>query len=330
MRLPLGQVMGLYCVEKTGTSITIAWDAVKDASGYEVMANGSWTKITGTTYTATGLTVNTTYTFIVRAVNDDQVGLESDPLIVRTFIYNPQTPYATWFYNQAEEQMWLIDELENILNIQGKSMNTIESREDFESVYALGLANRRIEGKIPKAIGELYNLQYLYLGNNTLSGALPGELYTLKNLVNLDLSQNRLTGAISEQISELTKLRVLMLHQNQFVGPLPNALGSLVNLENLDVASNQLTGGIPANIGNLTKLRFLSLADNQFTGDLPESFSALANLEVLVLSNNNFNADMLMALSRSSKIRLLDLSNNQFTGDISAAINRLISSLGDI
>ena len=60
----------------TGTSVTVTWDASVGADGYLVFRNsvqvGSFT--TNRTYTDTGLTAGTSYTFTVKAHNDYGTG----------------------------------------------------------------------------------------------------------------------------------------------------------------------------------------------------------------------------------------------------------------
>lgn len=145
------------------------------------------------TYTITGLYPDTAYVISIRALITDGAKIikkSSDPIIEKIYVLEPQTNYAKTFIERCEGQTWFIDEIENLLNLKGKSINTIQSKDDFAAIYAIGLADRGISGKIPSAIGELFNLEYLYLGNNNLSGELPDELKLLDKLMELDLSNN--------------------------------------------------------------------------------------------------------------------------------------------
>lgn len=87
-----------------------------------------------------------------------------------------------------------MDEVENLLNQKGKSICTVNSRNDFATIYALELSERGISGKIPSAIGELFQLRYMYLSNNDLSGELPEEIDALAYLIDKDLSGNHFTA----------------------------------------------------------------------------------------------------------------------------------------
>lgn len=57
----------------------------------------------------------------------------------------------------------------------------------------LSLGYNQLSGSIPPELGNLTNLQWLYLVNNQLSGKPPMELMNLVNLSNLRLGYNHLT-----------------------------------------------------------------------------------------------------------------------------------------
>ena len=99
---------------------------------------------------------------------------------------------------------------------------------------------------------------HLDLFNNQLTGEIPAELGDLTNLEGLYLSFNQLTGGIPAELGDLTNLEVLDLFNNQLTGEIPAELGDLTNLEGLGLFSNQLTGEIPAELGSLTNLEGLS------------------------------------------------------------------------
>lgn len=57
-------------VTTTANSVTLAWDAVANATGYEVTFNGTTTNVTETTFTASNLTASTDYSYSVVAKGD--------------------------------------------------------------------------------------------------------------------------------------------------------------------------------------------------------------------------------------------------------------------
>ncbi|MED6144176.1 hypothetical protein PIB30_013062 [Stylosanthes scabra] len=83
------------------------------------------------------------------------------------------------------------------------------------------------------------------LSNNSLSGMMPSELFSLARLQSLNLSHNQLTGMLSQEI------------------------GNLKQLESLDISSNQLSGQIPQSLSSLTFLGALNLSFNNFMGKIP-------------------------------------------------------------
>ncbi|PRP87965.1 putative leucine-rich repeat receptor-like protein kinase [Planoprotostelium fungivorum] len=78
-----------------------------------------------------------------------------------------------------------------------------------------------LTGTIPTSIGQLVNIQSLYLDSNQLSGSIPDTIGSLISLHWLDLSDNLLTGSIPPSIGGLFSLTGLSLHDNQLNGPLP-------------------------------------------------------------------------------------------------------------
>ncbi len=81
-------------VKKAATedSITISWDAVNGATGYDILFNGTLYSVTGTSKTVTGLSPNTSYTCQVRAKDADGPGAYSATQTVTT---TPKAPANT-------------------------------------------------------------------------------------------------------------------------------------------------------------------------------------------------------------------------------------------
>ncbi len=134
---------------------------------------------------------------------------------------------------------------------------------------------------LPGEIGQLTNLQKLYLSENQLS-SLPGEIGQLTNLQSLDLSWNQLSSLPGE-IVQLTNLQSLHLSFNQ-LSSLPGEIGQLTNLQSLHLRENQLSS-LPGEIGQLTNLQSLDLSWNQLSS-LPGEIVQLTNLQKLDLRGN--------------------------------------------
>uniref|UniRef100_A0A7N2LF11 non-specific serine/threonine protein kinase n=1 Tax=Quercus lobata TaxID=97700 RepID=A0A7N2LF11_QUELO len=149
------------------------------------------------------------------------------------------------------------------------------------------LDNNKISGKIPTGIGNLTNLERLYMSNNTLS------VNSLSfSPIDIDLSGNKFTGVLLMEI------------------------GNLKDLEHFDISENMLFGEIPTSLGSCVKLEFLAMRRNFFKGVIPSSLESLRGLETLELSNNNFFGNIPRFLEHFDFLQLLNLSYNQFEGEV--------------
>lgn len=113
--------------------------------------------------------------------------------------------------------------------------------------------------EVPESLGQLEELQTLYLYNNALA-------------------------ALPESLAQLTQLRTLSVFGNQ-LWALPESLGQLKQLESLNLSYNQLTV-LPESMGQLTQLQTLNLYNNKLMA-LPESLRQLTALKQLSLHGNN-------------------------------------------
>ena len=156
----------------------------------------------------------------------------------------------------------------------------------------------RLTGSIPPQLGQLTNLERLYLAVNPLTGEIPSELSGLVNLSELGLWASQLSGEIPPWLGDLNSLEILNLAVNEFRGTIPEELGNLTNLHQLQLAVNQLSGPIPASIGNLTQLDNLGLNANQLTETIPASLGNLSNLSGIYLSSNHLTGCIPAGLKR--------------------------------
>lgn len=183
-------VKGIHSTNKEEDAITLVWNQIKDAEGYQVTWNENIIASDINTCTLTELSRNVPYVISIRALLKDGREIVSSPIVEKIYELEPQTDYAKEFITKCEGQTWFIDEIENLLNKKGKSICTVNSRDDFATIYVINLSDRGINGQIPSAIGELYQLRYLYLAHNDLGGQLPSEIINLEYLIDKDLSGN--------------------------------------------------------------------------------------------------------------------------------------------
>ena len=141
----------------------------------------------------------------------------------------------------------------------------------IENTTTLDLYANGLTGVIPPAIGNLVNLEGLYLASNQLSGEIPSAIGNLVNLNDLYLSYNQLSGEIPSEIGNLVNLIDLYLSYNQLSGEIPSEIGNLVNLIDFYLSSNQLSGEIPESICNIyPNLSYFQVTHNQLCPPYPE------------------------------------------------------------
>ncbi|PIN07251.1 Serine/threonine protein kinase [Handroanthus impetiginosus] len=215
------------------------------------------------------------------------------------------------------------------------------------SLEMLGLTNSRIKGRIPKAIGNITSLAFLYMDNNEFTGFVPFTIEGLKNLQLLGLGGNKLSGPIPDGICHLPNLGELTLSKNKLYGPLPACLGDVISLRylNLDsnglnssisptigrlkdllefnLSSNFLSGPLPLEIGNLKAVISMDLSMNELSGSIPSTIDGLNNLIDLSLAQNTLQGDIPDSVSKMLSLERLDLSHNKFTGSIPKSMEAL-------
>nr|GMC55520.1 luminal binding protein (BiP) [Ipomoea batatas] len=102
---------------------------------------------------------------------------------------------------------------------------------------------------MPKELGNLTMLQFLYIGYNNFGGVIPKEIFALRSLRFLDLESNRLSGHMPKELGNLTMLQFLAMGSNNIGGVIPKELGKLHMLEkhtSLILRGMLLTGIAPA------------------------------------------------------------------------------------
>ena len=140
-----------------------------------------------------------------------------------------------------------------------------------------------LSGIIPYSIGNLTNLNKLFLGWNNLLGEIPSEIGNLTQLTTFFLYHNNLNGLIPTSIGNMISLQFLFLNGNHLEGEIPIEITNLINLKSLFLGFNELNGEIPENIGNLTNLYSLDLMNNDLTGNIPYSIGNLSSIQNLTL-----------------------------------------------
>ncbi|KAM7469497.1 hypothetical protein LguiA_007680 [Lonicera macranthoides] len=207
------------------------------------------------------------------------------------------------------------------------NLSFITSLSNCSNLQILALDVNNFGGEIPSSIGNLSaQLNFLYLGENHISGIIPAAIESLANLYLLDLENNLLSGPIPNSLGKLRNLQVLVLKGNKLRGQIPSSLGNITLLDTLDLSDNKLEGNIPASIGNCEKLNTLDLSQNNLSGPIPNNVVSIFSLSIsLNLSRNSLTGSLPIEVGRLKNINALDVSNNKFTGSIPETIAACLS-----
>lgn len=324
----------LSVTEETNTSISLTWvDKSIDEDGYGVQlkTKAGYVDIdtlppNTTSYNVSGLTPNSSYIYRVVAYISSPLQLEPSNDI------SGHTTH-TWsgeLFNCLEgatsapptrTELQTIDEF----ICKDKALTDIDPISDLENLIWLYVGQNSITGPIPGWISSLTDLRYLELNDNALTGPLPVELFSMPNLEYLYLANNQLTGPIPPEIAGMTNLFHLSLTNNPLNCPLPREIGSMTSLSTLNLNICQLTGSIPQEISNLTGLRYLNLSNNSITGSIPPEIGSMTNLKRLVLSNCQLTGSIPLEIGNMTSLEYLYLNGNHLCGEIPTTLSNLIN-----
>jgi len=189
-----------------------------------------------------------------------------------------------------------------------------------ETLTKLDLHSNQFTGEID--IHEKSILEYLYLFNNKMSGALTSDhLCSVSDtLIDLRLNNNSFTGKIPRLDCTMDKLELLSLGENDLTGSIPNMLGGkLPELKELHLYENRLISTIPKTIFDPEQLTAVLLGNNELTGSLTaDMVDGATNLAHLYVNSNRLsgNLDDFAQATNLDSLQKLRLEFNDFTGSI--------------
>ena len=253
--------------------------------------------------------------------------------------------------NWANSANWLTDA--PLGDWQGVTTDAATGR-----VVGLDLRGINFTGPIPAELGNLADLEAIYLGGNQFSGCIPNwlrdvqvgdlstlglqycgtistdraalvALYNATDGPNWANSANWLTNASLVRwdgvMTDSFTGRVvgLYLSGNNLTGPIPAELSTLAYLNELSLRFNLLTGPIPGELGEFSNLQYLNLSQNQLSGAIPPDLGNLANLQRLLLSDNLLSGAFPAELGNLANLEGLWLEHNQLSGAIPAELSNL-------
>ncbi|KAK2636761.1 hypothetical protein Ddye_031553 [Dipteronia dyeriana] len=218
------------------------------------------------------------------------------------------------------------------LNSNNLSEELSVSLKDCKGLLSLDLGENKFFGSIPIA-ENLFNLSYLGLRGNRLTGNIPEQLCRFPKLHILDLARNNLSGYIPKCLGNLEALKFtvtndalesLILFGKVFLEHVEVISKGRENeytratelLKVIDLSSNNLAGEIQEEITNFSALNSLNLSWNQLTGKIPENIQSLQQLETLDLSGNHLSGSIPPSMSSMTFLNQLNLSYNNLSGPI--------------
>ena len=287
-------------------------------------------KSVSTTATITGLTNGTAYVVQVRAGNAVGDGSWSESATATPVSDSSgdarDRAVLMEFYNATDGPNW-VDNTNWNTNAPLNQWHGVSTGANG-GVTRLMLERNGLRGSMPSSLGNLTNLEWLFLSDSQLSGPIPSSLGNLTNLDRLVLASDELSGPIPSSLGNLTNLVMLILVGDELSGPIPSSLGNLTNLVWLSLAGDELSGPIPSFLGDLTNLVWLYLASDELSGPIPSFLGDLTNLEELGLVGNQLNGPIPSSLGNLTSLELLILNNNQLSGPIPSSLGSLTNLRG--
>ncbi|RDX89125.1 putative inactive leucine-rich repeat receptor kinase XIAO, partial [Mucuna pruriens] len=203
----------------------------------------------------------------------------------------------------------------------------------------LNLVYNQITGMLPKSIGLLSELKYLYLDGNYLEGDVTeSHLSNFSKLESLSLSENSLSLKFVPSWVPPFQLEDLGLGSCKLGPTFPSWLQTQRSLTFLDISDNGLNDSVPEWFwNNLQYVQYLNMSYNNLRGTIPNLSLKLVNNPIIILNSNQFEGKVPSFLLQASELKLsgnklsdlflcdqsigaklgiLDLSNNQIKGEI--------------
>lgn len=197
----------------------------------------------------------------------------------------------------------------------------------LKDLLSLNLSQNSFSGELPVEIFSLSNLTSLDISRNNFTSEFPAGISSLKNLVVLDAFSNSFTGSLPEELPELDFLKVLNLAGSYFEGPIPSSYGSFKSLEFLHLAGNSLNGAIPPELGLLKTMTHMEIGYNLYQGYVPWQLGDMSQLQYLDIAGANLSGPIPEHFCSLSKLQSLFLFRNQLTGSIPWCVGNMVSLL---
>ncbi|WOL10073.1 hypothetical protein Cni_G18827 [Canna indica] len=251
-----------------------------------------------------------------------KASIETDPSAPSLSSWNETSDLCQWrgvTCNNSRGRVTTLD-----LSGLGLTGSVSPSIGNLSQLQFLFLQKNQLSGELPRQLGALLHLQVLNASSNLIGGAIPPHISNCLNLTALDLSSNKLSGRIPAELGSLSKLKLLDLGKNFLTGTIPDTIGNLSSLSTLDLATNFLNGEIPSDLGRLHKISHLQISINNLTGHLPSSLYNLSSLTFFAFALNDFFGEIPGDIGhRLPNLLTLNFCFNKFTGLYPRSVHNL-------
>ncbi|XP_044505671.1 receptor-like protein EIX2 [Mangifera indica] len=216
--------------------------------------------------------------------------------------------------------------LESLYLSGNKITGSVPDFTRFSSLKNLGLGQNLLNGTISKSIGQMFNLEIIDLGHNSLKGIISEEFFlNLSKLEILDLSHNSLVLELRDDwVPPFQEIYSLSLASCNMGPHFPKWIRILkesgVFLIQLDISNAGISDTIPDWIWPMFKyLGYFNISYNHIKGNLPD-FSlldpALDPYQAFQIDMSSIHVEGPI-LSLPSSASYINLSGNKFSGPAS-------------
>jgi len=144
---------------------------------------------------------------------------------------------------------------------------------------------------LPTEVGLLRKLQVLKMDFSGFQRQIPTEVGAMRSLkfwrVKGSFTTNQVSGTIPTEFGSLKQLSEFMMENNTLSGTLPSQIGDMEALERFQVQDNKISGTIPDMFATLANLNEWDTFNNKLEGDIPSSIGLLGNLDYLYVQNEH-------------------------------------------
>jgi len=271
---------------------------------------------------------------IKKLINLEELHINSNILTIlpKEIFQIKNLKFLSCKYNKLKELSKEIKNLKNLNLLLCNFNKLLEIPKEIGSLTNLlifNCSNNFNIKNLPNEIGNLKNLQELYINNMKLTilpetignlknltklccifnnlESIPSSIINLENLIELNLTKNNLIEI--PDLKKLKNLRKLGISHNKLY-KLPINIGELINLELLECGVNNLTT-IPRSIKKLKKLEILELNNNKILF-LPREIGELIKLKNLKICYNNL-IEFPKEINKWTNLEILKCNNNNLT-----------------